>query len=636
MSDALTYLNRAITAHASGNLEEAKYFYKKTLAEDPQNATALGWLAAIEAQHKNYDVARDLLLKALAKEKNNQDFLLNYANILFETRQFCDAVKYYQKAIRQRPNDPISFANLAACYNEQSQPLLGLRAADQSIQLKPDFAEAWNNRGNALHDLKRYEEAITHYDKALSLKPDHHQAWIDKGVTLCKLKRFDDAITHYDKALSLKPDNAKAWSNKGVALHELKRYEEAITHYDKALNLKPDHHHAWSNKGNTLHELKQYEEAIAHYDKALSLKPDNAKAWSNKGVTLHELKRLDEAIAHHDKALSLKPDYHDASWNKSLSLLLQGDFENGLLLYESRWTSEKISEIVGKRFFDGPSWLGAESIQDKTILLYGEQGFGDFIQFCRYAKKVADLGAKVILEAPRPLAGLMENLEGVSQLVIKGEKLPFFDYQCPLLSLPLAFKTNLDTIPNPSGYINLVNHPDKIMEWKERLGLKSKLRVGLVWSGNPNHENDHNRSILLWDILPFLPNQYEYISLQKEVREVDNLTLNSNPHILNFASHLNDFVDTAALIENLDLVISVDTSVAHLSGALGKKTLLLLPNVPDWRWLLDREDSPWYPSMKLYRQTCIGDWSGVLERVKSDLSGNLAFWRGHLMPPSLT
>jgi tetratricopeptide (TPR) repeat protein len=658
MSDVLTHLNRAIRAHATGSLEEAKYFYKKTLVEDPQNATALGWLGSIEAQHKNYDIAKDLLLKALAQEKNNKDFLLNYANLLFEKRQFCDAVKYYQKAIRQQPNDPISFANLAACYNEQSQPLLGLRAADQSIQLKPDYAEAWNNRGNALHDLKRYEEAITHYDKALSLKPDHHQAWIDKGVTLCKLKRFDDAITHYDKALSLKPDHHQAWTDKGVALHELKRYEEAITHYDKALSLKPDHHHAWSNKGNTLHELKQYEEAIAHYDKALSLKPDNAKAWSNKGVTLHvlkrldeaiahydkalslkpdnakawsnkgvtlhELKRLDEAIAHHDKALSLKPDYHDASWNKSLSLLLQGDFENGLLLYESRWTSEKISEIAGKRFFDGPSWLGAESIQDKTILLYGEQGFGDFIQFCRYAKKVADLGAKVILEAPRPLAGLMENLEGVSQLVIKGEKLPFFDYQCPLLSLPLAFKTNLDTIPNPSGYINLVNHPDKIMEWKERLGLKSKLRVGLVWSGNPNHENDHNRSILLWDILPFLPNQYEYISLQKEVRGIDNSTLDSNPHILNFASHLNDFLDTAALIDNLDLVISVDTSVAHLSGALGKKTLLLLPNVPDWRWLLDRVDSPWYPSMKLYRKTFISDWKSVLDRVKLDLSSNLS------------
>jgi hypothetical protein len=254
-------------------------------------------------------------------------------------------------------------------------------------------------------------------------------------------------------------------------------------------------------------------------------------------------------------------------------------------------------------------------------LIYGEQGLGDFIQFCRYVKPVSDLGAKVILETPQALAGLMGNLEGVSELVIEGEELPFFDYQCPLLSLPLAFKTNLDTIPNPSRYINLDNFPNKIMAWKAKLGPKIKPRVGLVWSGNRRHKNDHNRSILLRDILPFLPNQFEYVSLQQEVREVDKLTLDSNPHILNFASYLHDFLDTAALIDNLDLAISVDTSVAHLGGALGKKTLLLLPYVPDWRWLLDRDDSPWYPAMKLYRQTSIGDWNSVLDRVKSDLSG---------------
>ena len=291
-------------------------------------------------------------------------------------------------------------------------------------------------------------------------------------------------------------------------------------------------------------------------------------------------------------------------------------------LYESRWDLENSSEIVGKRSFDRPTWLGIDSLKDKIILLYAEQGLGDSIQFCRYVKLVAGLGSKVILEVPQSLAGLMKGLEGVSQLVIKGEGLPHFDYQCPLLSLPLAFKTNVNTIPNPRGYINLDNHPKKIMEWKERLGLKSKPRVGLVWSGNSNHKNDHNRSLLLRDILPFLPNQYEYISLQKEVREVDQLTLNSNPHILSFTSHLNDFLDTAALIDNLDLVISVDTSVAHLSAALEKKTLVLLASVPDWRWLLDREDSPWYPSMKLYRQPAVGDWNSVLERIQLDLGGS--------------
>jgi predicted O-linked N-acetylglucosamine transferase (SPINDLY family) len=240
MSKAITYLNSALRAHASGNLEEAKYFYKKTLAEDSQNSTALGWLGVIEAQHKNYEIAEDLLLKALAKEKNNQNFLLNYANLLSEKRQFRDAIIYYQKAIRQRPNDPICFANLAACYNRQGQPLLGLAAADQSIQLKSDYAEAWSDRANALQDLKRYEEALASNERALKLKPDYVEAWSNRANVLQDLKRYDEAIAHYDQALELKPDFAEAWSNKGNTLHELKRYDEAIAHYDQALDLRPD------------------------------------------------------------------------------------------------------------------------------------------------------------------------------------------------------------------------------------------------------------------------------------------------------------------------------------------------------------------------------------------------------------
>jgi len=470
-----------------------------------------------------------------------------------------------------------------------------------------------------------YTEAADYFARAARITPRDASIQYNLAKALSDSGNDKESITHHKKAVALAPNNPEAWLSYGKTAFNLFQYEKALSYYEKALSLKPDYHQAWTNKGATLHEFKRYAEAIAHYDKALSLKPDYHQAWTNKGITLHELKRYDEAIAHYDKALSLKPDYHEASWSKSLSLLLQGDFENGLTLYESRWTAEKVSEIVGKRFFDRPTWLGKESLQGKTILLYAEQGIGDCIQFCRYVKLVSALGANVILEAPEALTGLMKGLDGISQLVIKGEELPFFDYQCPLLSLPLAFKTNLDTIPNPSRYINLDNYPNKIMEWKTRLGPKLKPRVGLVWSGNPNHKNDHNRSLLLENVLPFLSSRFEYVSLQKEVRKVDNITLNSNPHILNFASHLNDFVDTAALIENLDLVISVDTSVAHLSGALGKKTWILLPNVPDWRWLLDREDSPWYPSMKLYRQTCIGDWNGILDRVKLDLSGNFNF-----------
>jgi len=618
-----TILHQAVQAFQSGNLDSADLMLKRVLQIDSKNLPALHILGLIKVSQSHYKEAADYLGRAARLNPNDASIHYNLAKALSDSGNDKDALIHHKKAVALALTNPEAWLNYGkslsnlGCYEE------ALIQFDKALGLRPDYAEALLNKGAALKGLKKYEEALIFVENALAINPNLVGGWSNKGVTLKELKRYDEAIAHFDKALSLKPDYAEAYSNKGNALYELKRYDEAIAYFDKALSLKPDYPEAWSNKGSTLHELIRYEEAIAHYDKALSLKPDYAEGWSNKGVTLNELKRYDEAIAHYDKALSLKPDHHEASWNKSLSLLLQGDFDNGLPLYESRWYSEKISVIAGKRLFEKPTWLGVESLKDKTILLYGEQGFGDFIQFCRYAKLVADLGAKVILEVPQPLAGLMKDLEGVTQLVIKGKELPFFDYQCPLLSLPLVFKTNLFNIPNAISYIKIDSHPNKILEWKTRLGPKLKPRVGLAWSGNPNHRNDHNRSLLLADILPFLATQFEYVSLQKEVREVDKLTLNSNTHILNFASHLNDFVDTAALIENLDLVISVDTSVAHLSGALGKKVWTLLQNVPDWRWLLDREDSPWYPSMKLYRQISIGDWNGVLDRVKSDLSGNL-------------
>lgn len=404
---------------------------------------------------------------------------------------------------------------------------------------------------------------------------------------------------------------------------QLKRglFGQAIETFKKSIFKGGEFFEALHDLATAQAHIGDLKSAINNYQKCLKLRNLSHELFYNIARIYYDLKRYEEAITHYDKALSLKPDYHEASWNKGLALLLQGDFAIGLQLYESRLVSERVDEISGKRIFDKPTWLGVDSLLGKAILIYGEQGLGDFIQFCRYVKLVADLGAQVILETPQALASLMGSLEGVSELVIKGERLPFFDYQCPLLSLPLAFHTNTASIPADIPYLS--SSSNKVTEWKLRLGEKTKKRIGLVWSGNPHHKNDHNRSILLRDILPFLPNQFEYVSLQKEVREIDKLTLDSNLHILDFASHLNDFLDTAALIDNLDLVISVDTSVAHLSGALGKKTLLMLPYVPDWRWLLDRDDSLWYPSVKIYRQPDIGDWDSVFDRIKLDLCSYL-------------
>ncbi|QWD94697.1 tetratricopeptide repeat protein [Polynucleobacter sp. MG-Unter2-18] len=579
-------LQQAIQAFQSGNFDSADFILKRVLQVDSKNLPALHILGLIRASQSKYKEAANYLALAARLNPNDASIHYNLAKALADSGNDKDALTHHKKAVALAPNNP----------------------------------EAWLSYGKTASNLGRHHDALLSYENALSLKPDYVEALLNKSTSLKELKRYEEAIALAEQALVVDPHLAEAWANKGVALNQLKRYDEAITQYDQALSLKPDYVEAWLSKGNVLNQLKRYDEAITQYDQALSLKPDYVEAWTNKGIALKESKRFEEAITHFDKALTLKPSYAEASWNKSLSLLLQGDFENGLPLYESRWALHKTSEVSSKRFFDKPTWLGEESLDGKKILLHFEQGLGDFIQFCRYVKLVADLGAKVILEVPRSLASLMKNLEDISELVIEGQELPFFDYQCPLLSLPLAFKTKLNTIPSPKEYITLNNHHDKTIEWKIKLGSKLRPRVGLVWSGNPHHNNDHNRSLLLRDLLPFLPNKFEYITLQKEVREVDKLTLDINPHVLSFSNDLNDFLDTAALIDQLDLVISVDTSVAHLSGALGKKTLLLLPYVPDWRWLLDREDSPWYPSIKLYRQPAIGDWNSVFDKVKFDLS----------------
>ena len=650
--DARIPYNLGLIHSLQGENQLALGAYDLALKIQPNDAEVLINQGSTYNEINNYVLALEALEKAIQIRPDIPEAWSNKGIALNNLNLYEESIHAYNEAIMLAPSYHEAWSNKSVPLNKLKRFTEASDACDKALNIKPDYPEAWFNKGVTLHELKRFDEAIAHYDKALSLKPDYAEGWSNKGVTLHELKRFDEAIAHYDKALSLKPDYAEAYSNKGNTLNELKRFDEAIAHYDKALNLKPDYHEAWSNKSvplNTLkrfteasdacdkalslkpnyaeawsnkgmvfYELMCYDEAIAHYDKALSLKPNYHEAWSNKGVTLHALKRFDEAIAHYDKALSLKPEYHDASWNKSISLLLLGNFENGLPLYESRWDSDKVSEIVGKRFFDEPSWLGAESLQGKNILLYGEQGLGDFIQFCRYVKLVSDLGAKIILETPEPLASLMENLEGVSQLVIKGDELPSFDYQCPLLSLPMALSTDISSIPADIPY--LAAHPNKVAEWNLRLGKKRKQRIGLVWSSMSDFKDDSKRSLMLFDFIQALPSEgFEYVCLQKELKDCDKKFFENYKNIRFFGGELVDFSDTAALIENLDLVISTCTSIPHLSGALGKKTWILLSYVPDWRWLLDRQDSPWYQSVKLYRQTAIGDWGSVLDKVKFDL-----------------
>ena len=485
----------------------------------------------------------------------------------------------------------------------------------QILAAQPGHFDSLHFLGVIFHQRGHHEQAVQQIDLALKRNPEHSFALNNRGLALNALRRYEGALASYDRALVLQPDYADALSNRGATLHELKRYEEALASCDRALVLRPDYAEALSNRGNTLLQVKRYEEALASYDRALTLRPDYAEALSNRGWTLHQLKHYEEALASYDRALVLRPDYAEAHLNQALSRLLIGDFDRGWEQHEWRWQTGQLRDA--KRNFAQPLWTGREDIADQTILLDAEQGFGDTIQFCRYVPFVVERAARVILEVQRPLRELVSTLSGSAQIVSKGDPLPDFDTYCPVLSLPLAFGTRLETIPSATPYLHASS--DEVAHWNARLGHRSRPWIGLAWSGRQAHTNDHNRSIPVSALLPLFDFNATYVSLQQDVRPGDASVLQNRSDLLHFGDELKTFADTAALISNLDLVISVDTSVVHLAGALAKPVWVLLPFIPDWRWLLDREDSPWYPTARLFRQDETREWDNVVARVQASL-----------------
>jgi TPR repeat/Glycosyltransferase family 9 (heptosyltransferase) len=361
-----------------------------------------------------------------------------------------------------------------------------------------------------------------------------------------------------------------------------------------------------------LHALDRYQDTLESCEKAVSLAPDHAALHNNLGNALQEMGRFADALKSYDTATAISADYAEAHWNAGVVRLMTGEFERGWSQTEWRWKNRSLGKE--QRQFAQPLWLG-EPIEDKTILLYGEQGMGDIIQFCRYVPMVAARGAKVIVEIDSPLKRLLSSLDGVSHCVTRQEPYPPFDWQCPMLSLPLAFGTRVDTIPAKVPYLRAP--PGQ--KWEAQLGPKVKPRIGIAWSGNPHHVHDRKRSIPLSVFLPLLDMQATFVGLQKDIRASDEAVLKQRNDLLNFGPLLEDFADTAALISCLDLVISVDTSVVHLAGALAKPFWVLVPFLPDWRWLLNRDDNPWYPTARLFRQTTARDWREVIARVRQGL-----------------
>ena len=459
----------------------------------------------------------------------------------------------------------------------------------------------------------RKVEAARFFVQALKIEPLYFDAHYNLGLVLQELNQLPEAIACYEQALRIQPDFAPAWNNLGVAHHAAGRSAQAVEYHRRAIQLQPKVSSYYNNLANALRGMDRPDEAIREIQTALEFEPASAILRHQLGNAWREAGRLEESVAAFDELLRAEPGMVEAQIDRALSLLLMGDLVRGWEGYEWRW---RLKGNPPARTFAQPAWQG-EEVKGLRMMVYAEQGAGDSIQFARYVPELACRGARVIFECPAPLVRLFGSLQGVDQVIAKGDALPAFDRHCALMSLARCFKTTLDAIPAPVPYLS---SPGKTPELPGRAGANpGDLKIGLAWAGNPTHQNDRHRSISLKGLQPLLAQAgATFYSLQVPP---DPALAALAPAVVDLSPLIRDYADTAALVSQLDLVIAVDTSVAHLAGALACPCWLLLPYAPDWRWLLGRADSPWYPTLRLFRQPRPGDWAAVVNQVAGELAG---------------
>jgi tetratricopeptide (TPR) repeat protein len=534
----------------------------------------------------------------------------------FRQGRLADAEKICTRVLKAYPDqfDALHLAGLIKLQSGKAGAAYAL--IESALKVNPQSPQALANLGMVLAALNRNDEALATIDRALALQPDNFETLNSRGNVLLKLNRAAEALAAFERVTTLEPRHPGARINRGNALAALERFDEAVAQYDAVLAVHPAHAESHCNRGNALAGMGRYSDAIAAYERALAIRPDYVKAHLNRGVALQMLGRHQEALAEFGKVLALDKDHADAHHNQALALLTLGDYRRGFAAYEWRW--QRTGMPARRRSFGKPLWLGEYPLGRKTILLHAEQGLGDTIQFVRYAPLLAKAGVKAVIEVQPELTALLARVEGVAGVVACGAPLPVFDVHCPLASLPLALKTEPATIPADIPYLKA--SAERIAKWRERIERLPSPRIAIAWSGRATHANDRNRSIALSRLAPlFALEQTSFVSIQRELRDADAEVLAQTPRLVHVGDGLDDFDDTAAVVSLVDLVISVDTSVVHLAAALGRPTWILLPFWPDWRWMLDRADSPWYPTARLFRQSAPGDWDSVIARVREEL-----------------
>ena len=540
-----------------------------------------------------FEEAKEAYIQLLELLPNHPAIYEDLGDISFKESDYMSAFDWFSKCLRMGVKQENIFYKLGLCSLHLQHIMQAKFFFDQAIEMKPDFIDAIYSRANILYDLNLFKESLNDFNLFIDYKSDFADAFLNRGLVY--------------------------WS-----LNDL---EYALSDYETALKLVPSHPIAMNNKANVLKSLGLFDEAISLYEQVITIAPNYVDAISNLGVLYYQLRNYDKAILYYKKAINIDSNYPNAFRNLSHAKLMLGDFEEGWHLHEWRWKVDTLKHSL--RQYDSPLWLGNETIKGKVIYIHYEQGLGDTIQFCRYIPMLEYLGAKVIFEVQKELIELMESLSPTIIVVGKYKGSLRFDYHCPLMSLPLAFRTTLKNVPSKS-YLRADKKKSAL--WASRLGKKEGLRVGLVWSGGVRENQAHTyaahkrRNIELLKLKPlrnFL--DVNFFSLQKgrlaENELEDLIKKNWNgPIIIDFTSELNNFSDTAALIENLDLIISVDTSTAHLAAAMGKPVWLLNRYDTCWRWLDDgRIDSPWYPSIRLFRQSKPSDWESVINEVCIEL-----------------
>ena len=640
---------KALSLHQQGAFAEAQALYRNVLAADPrhfdslhllgltlvqtgaleQGVEAIGKAIAVRADvaEAHYNLGNALVSldrpldalasfdRAIALNPGDAQYQLERGNALKELGRLGEALESYRAAARRAPRFAEAFNNEGVVLKELGRAEEALASYDRAIALNPDYAGAYVNCGNALRELGRVEQALVSYDRAIALKPRHAEAHGNRGAALAALGRHAEALACHDRALALRPDYAEAHNNRGNALQHLGRFEEALESFDRALALRPAYAECWRNRGATLEELGRFRAALASYDAAIAHRPDHAESHHSRGALLHDMGDLRQARESLERALALAPDKPSLKANKGRLLLLQGDFETGLPLYE--WRSSRGG--AGRWTARAGGTAGDDvALRGKRLLLQAEQGLGDSIQFSRFAKSFAERGAHVLFAPQKPLRRLMQGLDAACEIVDGADPGLSFDLELPLLSSMHVLGMTAETIPAATPYLRA--EPEALSRW--RAGLQrhpGEMIVGICWQGGKS-AIDRGRSFPLHHFHPIsqMPG-IRLVSLHRGEGESQLRDLPPGMRVEtpgpDFDAGPDAFIDTAAVIALCDLVITSDTAVAHLAGALGAVTWLALKLVPEWRWQLDRADSPWYPSMRLFRQRTDGDWDGVFRDI---------------------